>query len=121
MLAQGKDRQVGRTQARVSDQLDHVLQQMGIFPGAFSGDQHARQPMMGRSHQPALGIVHGRKDTETFLLQLPGDAPDPITGDGVGLDITVHDQDRELQVFVHGAWRPESDVLRVEAGSECRE
>ncbi len=75
---------------------------MGIFPGAFSRDQHARQAMMGRGHQPAFGIVHCGKDAETLLLQLPGDAPDPITGDGVGLDVAVHDQDRELQVFVHG-------------------
>ncbi len=101
LLAQGKDRQVGRPHPRQANQLDHVLQQVGVFASALGGNQHARQAMMGRSHQSAFGVIHRRKNTEALLFQLPGDASDPITGNGVGLDVTVHDKNRELQVFVH--------------------
>ena len=101
MLAQGEDRQVGRPQPSEADQLDHVLQQVGVLAGAFGGDQHARQAMMGGRHQPAFGVVHCGKDTEAFLFQLSGDAANPVTGDGVGLDVSMHDKHWELQVFVH--------------------
>jgi len=59
---------------------------------------------MGRCHQAALGVVHRRKDTEALLFQLPGDASDAVAGNGVGLDVAVYDQNRELQVFVHEHW-----------------
>ena len=101
LLAQRKDRQVGCAQARQANQLHHVLQQMSVFPGAFGGNQHAGQTVMGSGHQPPLGVVHRRKNTEALLFQLPGDASNPVTGNGVGLDVTVHDQNGELQVFVH--------------------
>ena len=108
LLAQGEDRQQRRPDPGQANQLHHVLQQVGVLPRPLGGDQHAGQAVMGGGHQPALGIVHRGKDAEAILFQLPGDAPHPVPRDRVGLDITVHDQDRELQVFIHGATSPET-------------
>ncbi|MNF70545.1 hypothetical protein D3C84_524570 [compost metagenome] len=102
LLAQGKDRQMGRAQAGQANQLDHVLQQVGIFPSAFGGDQHARQAMVGGGNQAPFGVIDGREDTETFLFQLPGDAAHAVTGYRIGLDVAVDNQDGKLQVFIHG-------------------
>jgi hypothetical protein len=64
-------------QARQADQLGHVLQQV-VVTGAFGGDQHAGQAVVGGGHQTRFGVVHG-EDAEAVLLQL-GDAA-PVTGD----------------------------------------
>jgi len=104
LLAQGEDRQQRRTHSRQANQVHHVLQQVLVFPGAFGSDQHAGQAMMSRGHQPPFGVIHRGKDTEPVLFQLPGDASYPVPRDRIGLDIAMHNQDRKLQVFVHGGW-----------------
>ncbi|MNP15022.1 hypothetical protein D3C76_1073610 [compost metagenome] len=81
---------------------------MRMSTGVFCRNQHARKAVMGRSHQPAFGVIHRRDDTETFLLQFPGDTPHAIASDGVGLDVAMDDQDREFQIFIHGAQCPEA-------------
>ncbi|VVO38687.1 hypothetical protein PS718_05628 [Pseudomonas fluorescens] len=108
LLAQGKDRQIRRPHPREADQFGHVLQKMRVGAGVLGGNQHARETMMGRSHQTPFRVVGGRNDTETFLFQLPGNASDTIAGDRVGLDVAMDDQHRKLQIFVHGAQCPEA-------------
>ncbi|MCY1405044.1 hypothetical protein D9M71_202730 [compost metagenome] len=80
LLAQGKDRQVRRTQPGQADQLDHVLQQMSIFTSAFGSDQHAGQAMMGRSQQAAFSIIDRRKNAEAILGQFLGNTAHALTG-----------------------------------------
>ncbi|MNH19526.1 hypothetical protein D3C79_792670 [compost metagenome] len=80
LLAQGKDRQVRRTQPGQADQLGHVLQQMGIFTSAFGSDQHAGQAMMGRSQQAAFSIIDRRKNAEAILGQFLGNTAHALTG-----------------------------------------
>lgn len=108
LFAQGENRQVRRTHPRQADQLGHVVQQMRASAGVLGGDQHARETVMGRGDEAPLGVIGRRNDAEAFLLQLPGDAPHTITGDGVGLDVAMDDQDREFQIFIHEAQCPEA-------------
>ncbi|MNL16258.1 hypothetical protein D3C87_1372900 [compost metagenome] len=63
---------------------------------------------MGRSHQTPFGVIHRRDDTESFLLQLPGDAPHTVAGNGVSLDVAMDDQNRKFQIFIHGTQCPEA-------------
>ncbi|MNN37775.1 hypothetical protein D3C81_1517380 [compost metagenome] len=64
--------------------------------------------MISRGNQPPLRVVHRRYDAETFLLQFPGNAAHAITGDGVSLDVAMHDQNGKFQIFIHGAQCPEA-------------
>lgn len=63
---------------------------------------------MGRCDEPPFGVIHRAENAETFLLQLPGDATHAVTGNRVGLDVAMDDQDREFQIFIHGAQCPEA-------------
>ncbi|MNN39360.1 hypothetical protein D3C81_1533940 [compost metagenome] len=74
---------------------------MGVLPGAFGGNQHARQAVMSRCNQTPLGVIHSRENIETILLKLAGNTAYPLTGHAIGLDVAMDDENRELQILVH--------------------
>ena len=96
LLTQSEDRQIRCTHTGHTNQLNHVLQQVAIFPCAFGGHQNARQAMVGGRNNAPLGGAGTGKNAEAVLLQLAGNGPHAITGHGVGLDVTVHNKDGEF-------------------------
>ncbi|MNT39453.1 hypothetical protein D3C72_1757000 [compost metagenome] len=56
---------------------------------------------MGRGDQAPLIIIDCRHNAEAVLGQFLGNAAHPFASDRIGLDVTVNDQDRELEVLVH--------------------
>ena len=71
---------------------------------------------MGGGNDAPLGGAGGRQNAEAVLLQFLGDGAHPVTGHGIGLDVTVHDQDGELEVFIH-CGVPECDRLSLPIAS----
>ena len=101
LLAKGKDRQLRRTAPGNANQLDHVLQQVLVFPRTFGSHQNAGQTVVRRSNNAPFSGAGGGQNTETVLLQFLSDGAHPVTGHGIGHDVTVHNQDGELEVFIH--------------------
>lgn len=109
LLAQGKDRQVWRTQPRQANELDHVLQQVSILPGTLGSDQHARQAMVSGRYQTSFGVIHCRKNRKAVLRQLLGNGAYALASNRISLDIAVNDQNGKLKILVHAPPHPGND------------
>ncbi len=101
LLTQREDRQTRRAATSDADQFHHVVQQALIVTGAFCRNQDAGQPMVRGGDDSSLVGACCRQDIEAVALQFGSDAAHSLTGNGVGLYVTVNDEDGEFQVFVH--------------------
>src|SRR5690606_37827349 len=57
--------------------------------------------MMGGGYDAPFGSAAGWQDMEAILFQFSCNFTNPLTGNRIGFDVAMNDQDGEFQVFVH--------------------
>src|SRR5690606_37256084 len=101
LLTKGKNRQPRSTPPRHANQTNHVLQQTLVVPRSLGRHQNAGQAMMGGGYDAPFGSAAGWQDMEAILFQFSCNFTNPLTGDRIGFDVAMNDQDGEFQVLVH--------------------
>src|SRR5690606_36445629 len=87
-----------------ADQSHHILQQSLVFASTLGGNQNAGKAVMGRRDDTPFAGDRSGEDKEAVLLQFASNFTYALTGYGIGLDVTMNDEDGKFQVFVHGGF-----------------
>src|SRR5690606_41369653 len=100
----------------------HDALPVSVLARALGGQQDAGQTVVGRSHDATLRRTGGAENGKSRLTELGGNGPHPFTGHALGLDVTVNDEDRKIQLVVHGPTLstalPTGSYRRARAASE---